>query len=159
MTRIFRLAATALVFLSFTRFGFADWDFTKWGMSLNQVVTASGGRARTLTPDRAKAESSFIGLSCQAQIASPYTLAGLSFQKVNFCFDGDGRLQSVDLYTGGNDFEQVDRTLAAAFGAPAKSEGGSLPERIYVDRAKGNSLRLIRVSSTILSYRPIPSGF
>ena len=159
MTRIFRLAATALVFLSFTRLGFADWDFTKWGMSLNQVVTASGGRARTLTPDQAKAESTFVGLSCQAQIASPYTLAGLSFQKVNFCFDGDGRLQSVNLITEGNDFERVDRTLAAAFGAPAKSEGGSLPERIYVDRAKGNSLRLIRVSSTILSYRPIPSGF
>jgi hypothetical protein len=153
-----RLTVATLLFL--TNFpAKADWQFTKWGMTPGQVVAASRGSAVRLPPDRIQAETTFTDTRCLVQTPSGFQIAGINFMKVNYCFDGAERLQSVLLYAPEGMFYEAERALASAFGAPVQSKDGIIPERIYNDRSKGNTVRLLRVSSTVVQYRPIVSGF
>jgi hypothetical protein len=162
----FRVVSARIVILTVALIGVAmsaepasaDWDYTKWGMTVDDVIFAGKGKVNRLNDEQTKDESTFY-LACRAQSLLPVTIGGIVFNKVNFCFDTNGKLASVDLYAEESEFYAVDRALASTFGAPARASDDGIPERIYSDKNKGNSLRLVLISSTILTYTPIPSGF
>src|SRR4051812_8355903 len=62
----------------------ADWQFTKWGMTPDQVLAAGQGTVATKRLDQAQGENS----SCYLQMSNPYTLGEIIFTKAEFCFDG-----------------------------------------------------------------------
>lgn len=133
------------------------WQFAKWGMSRDAVISAGGEAVRSLSDSESKAVSTFVGTSCTVQMDTAPLVGGVRPEHVVFCFDPQDRLSSIDMRFPGEDFHALDRALASRFGQPAKSEGGSMPERIY--NGQGNSMRLLRVVGTILSYTPQASGF
>lgn len=148
---------SALIFFCALLPARADWAFTKWGMTLRDTLIASNGQANVLPPQDVKGKSTFKGSTCKANIKD-YNISEYHFEVV-FCFDSNDRLSSVVLYTSGDEFRAIDRALTATYGAPASQKGGSLPSKIWNDRQGGNTLRLIRVSSTVIEYKAIPTGF
>lgn len=146
-------AATALAMAAPAH---ADWQFTRWGMSVDEVLAAGEGRVARIPADQVEAESTMVGTQCRTQISGPYELAGTTYSKVNLCFDATG-LARVMLYADELDYGAVDRALVSTFGEPAAET--SLPSKTFIDRDKGNTIRLLRFSETVLEYTPRPSGF
>lgn len=134
----------------------ADWQFTRWGMSLDEVVAAGEGRVARIAADQVDAESTMVGTECRAQINGPYELAGTTYSKVNLCFDGTG-LARVMLYADEWDYGAVDRALVSALGEPVDET--PLPSKTFIDREKGNTIRLLRFSVTVLEYTPRAVAF
>lgn len=135
----------------------ADWDYTRWGMSPAEAKQAAQrDSVREIDPSKWRALSTFVGTTCKLSI-SAREIAGIIFE-VRLCFDETNRLNAVHLYTDGDRFFEVDRALRAAYGTPINQDGGALPVRQWRDAEKGNTIRLLRVTSTIVEYRPLPKG-
>lgn len=148
-----------LAFFALSSSAYADWGFTKWGMTLEQVVQASEGRVTRYPSSQVDGESTFVGLTTLARL-NGYSVAGFNFPKVNFSFDGSKRLASVELSTGNNQFSALNRALRSNFGVPVSEKGGMLPTAIWNDRSKGNSIRLLGFGvTTVIQYTPIVQGF
>lgn len=143
--------------LAFAGPAHADWEYTKWGMTVDQAIKASGGKAKAYSAAESASKSTFIGQKCLAGY-NGHVVAGHSFE-VRFCFDQAQKLTSVSLYAPREDFYSIDRDLRSAFGSPVMDSGGSIPSVIWNDTAKGNSLKLTLVSSAILEYTPKRVGF
>src|SRR5258706_13208045 len=69
----------------------ADWQFTKLGMSFNEVVKASKVLAN-VSPEGGAASNDKDALT--AKLAMPYTTGELTFDAI-FYFDTQNRLKSV----------------------------------------------------------------
>src|SRR5216684_2564277 len=78
-----------LYFLSSQAPARADWQYTKWGMSPNELVRASAGKAVPNT------DTTHNRADAIAQLTSPYTTGGFSFVAY-FLFERD-KLVFVDL--------------------------------------------------------------
>jgi len=70
----------------------ADWQYTRWGMTLEEVVAASGGAAQPHAKDPKKNTSKVDTLA-----TAPYEAAGFIF-RARFLFSrGEPKLARVDL--------------------------------------------------------------
>jgi hypothetical protein len=83
-------------------------------MTADQVQAASKGRAVRLEGSAIEQQTTFTNEGrCLLQMKG-YQVAGIQFEKVNFCFDAEtGKLSAVDLYTTGDNYFAVDRALRA----------------------------------------------
>ena len=107
----------------------ADWEFTHWGMTPEQVVSASSGTARLIAP-AARNRDSTIGWEMAADGAMHdwgLTLDG------GFMFDtGGGGLICVLYNATGNDVNKLRDGLIARYGRPRKeSEFGPVRSLIW----------------------------
>ncbi len=92
---------------------FGDWQYTKWGMTREQVVEASKGRATPTGP--------------KGTLVAPYEGGGYQFQ-ASFAFDKTGGLSSVGLeLKDGNQAIALRNALLGKYGKAGK-EVGSLTE-------------------------------
>src|SRR3954453_16541280 len=91
----------------------ANWEFTRWGMTVNEVERAS----------RYSAIKNGQGYGCMLQIDGPYTFLGVRFSLVKFCFDDETLLESVDLLVSVNAYEAIERCLRRAYGPPQIPRG------------------------------------
>src|SRR3954464_15705504 len=66
----------------------ANWEFTRWGMTVNEVERAS----------RYSAIRNGQGYGCMLQINGPYFM-GVRFSLVRFCFDDETLLNRVQFET------------------------------------------------------------
>lgn len=90
----------------------ADWQYTQWGMTPDQVTAASSQAAQP-NPDR-KLDAD--GLT--AALTAPYQGAAIPFKAV-FLFDPSNKLQVVTLHpVGGIACPVIVQALAANHGAP-----------------------------------------
>ena len=153
--------AAVLVCLAPALHAKADWEFTTWTMTLDQVIAASKGTAVRLSDEDARKRSTYVGATCFAQLQGPYDAGGISFSKVNFCFGSGGSLAWITLNAAADDFFLIDQALASQFGAPIYSSQQPYPTRVYKDPQKRNSIELVRLGSvaTILRYRPMENRF
>jgi hypothetical protein len=78
----------------------ANWEFTRWGMTVNEVERAS----------HYSAIRTGQGYGCMLQINGPYTFLGVRFSLVKFCFDDETLLESVDLLASVNAYGAVERS-------------------------------------------------
>lgn len=159
MLRTPALLAAAL--LSFAGTARADWQFTKWGMSVDQLVSASGGKAVRIPPDQIAAKSPPKGpLRCLAEVAPPYRIGSTDFDSGSFLFDANGRLAAINFSVRADKFDELQSQLTAALGRPSASESRVFPHLIWRDLQKHNAVELRGFGTiTILSYAPIPSDF
>ena len=91
----------------------ADWQFTKWGMSVNDVMKASKGIAKVTAADAAPNDK----VRLLAKLAMPYTTGAFAFD-ATFYFDAANRLQSVHLELEKGDRHSLLGSLSAKYGEP-----------------------------------------
>ncbi len=157
---IYPLAAFGLISMSMTASARADWAFTRWGMTIEEALSASSGLAKPIPEEEIKAKSTFRGAECLAYIPN-YVVSDFSFES-RLCFDANGALSSVVLYTDGTpgQFHALDRALRAAYGAPIEERDGSIPLRSWRDQSSNNYIRLLGlVPTAVIEYKSAQNGF
>lgn len=90
----------------------ADWQYTRWGMTPDQVRAASDGVARP------NADRKLDAGGLEAALTAPYQGAAIPFTAV-FLFDASGKLKLVTLNpVGGIACPVIVQALSANHGAP-----------------------------------------
>jgi hypothetical protein len=153
------LAAAAIIaFLSPPRTACADWQYTKWGMSPEEVVTASNADAHLVPDAQAKKElgdprSYFVTLASGTR-----SIDGERFS-VLFGFGiHSKRLQIVTLRAADTSRCFIYRAaLLDKYGAPALSEDNGT-HLIWRDLPSGNAVSWV-LSLCTISIEPIDSDF
>lgn len=136
----------------------ADWQYTKWDMTPEEVISASNGEAKPLDEKLQVGMRSQPGLTPMA--IGKHATECCAFD-VQFHFGADRKLGAVMLVLA--DRTKVDllrRDLMEAYGAPVdRNAGGGSGEITWRDAAAGHVVRLVWFSSYAhLAYRPLPKG-
>ena len=127
-TLVFALAAVALAGPAS-----AHWQFTKWGMTPAQVISASQGAAASVPP-----EKSVQGDLMKAAVGQ-YTAGAYQFD-VGYWFNASG-LSLVDMWLSGETkCLSLQRDLIAKYGEPLERSGG---RSMWADRAAENRVVFI----------------
>jgi hypothetical protein len=119
----------------------ADWEYTRWGMTPEQVVAASRGVVRLGAPPQGK---TYEGLEGRALGA--HRTDGAAFDAY-FHFDQAGELAKVALErTGGTACAALHGRLMARFGKPEKSTRTNFATiETWRDAPRGNLVRYVLV--------------
>lgn len=145
--------------------GLADWRFTKWGMTPEQVQAAAGGTLSKATGDDACQACNPIPL-----LIGTYSAAGFRF-RVIFQFDYGQTLSAVALRTQSkgrvSGCDDLFNSLSAKYGKPvwkspvADSSIGNLRPTRWIDTESGNTVLFIDTSSLMgeceIKYSPLAS--
>ncbi|HYE46217.1 MAG TPA: hypothetical protein VEA44_10645 [Caulobacter sp.] len=141
------LAVTAAAILGSAAPAAAHWEWTRWGMTQQEVVAGSGGKA-------------VQGMNGTLKVEEPLKFAGFDFDGVYFGF-ADGKLDTVTL--GASKplaFEHLEQALAAQFGQPLAVQEGRYRARVFVDKPKGNTITLRSSEGRVsLSYTRLEQRF
>jgi len=124
----------------------ANWEFTRWGMTVNEVERAS----------RYSAIKNGQGYGCMLQISGPYTFLGVRFSLVKFCFDDETLLESVDLLASVNAYSTVERNLRKAHGPPQIPRGVDQLSSSWTDTERGGRIDLSLAENTVVTYSQAP---
>jgi hypothetical protein len=151
-------ALVALVTMSAPQ-AHADWRFTRWGMSPEQVVSASGRIARPV-PRSADQDP---GPPEEALLETPYEARGVRFM-TRFLFDGeDHRLVRVVLSAAdAGDCPRLAGLLTGRYGEPSRDDGAEvLRTTVWADARTMDLVTLSRLDAggtrgCVLSYEPLP---
>jgi hypothetical protein len=112
VTRPFIRIVALLVFSAiFPHLAVADWQYTRWGMTADQIVTASNGAARKLagTEQEVQSGATFTALAVATFKTGPFDFA------VSFRADKGGNTLKTVRLTLGNRYQYQD--LSNAFSA------------------------------------------
>lgn len=145
--RTWAVAATAAAILITATPAAADWQWTRWGMSPAEVVTASGSRAKPTTANL-------------WTVDGPYIVGRVEFRSVEFGFDA-GHLFMVTLNADISWFDVADASLAQSFGQAVTIQDGGR-RKVYADKASGNAITINQWAgggSMSITYRPLATGF
>ena len=134
----------------------ADWQYTRWGMTANQVVEASKGRALEIPSDRQRYRGGVTLLE------SSYSASGIDFRTI-FTFDNSQKLHSIILEPKSfNDCGKIQTLVLSNYGpAIHQDRSGSMMHYQWVDREKSNFIRFSwddRISICVFSYERLGSG-
>jgi hypothetical protein len=124
----------------------ANWEFTRWGMTVNEVERAS----------HYSAIRTGQGYGCMLQINGPYTFLGVRFSLVKFCFDDETLLESVDLLASVNAYSTVERNLRRAYGPPQIPRGVDQLSSSWTDTERGDRIDLSLAENTVVTYSQAP---
>lgn len=101
----------------------ADWQFTQWGMTSEQVVKASKGVARATSPDEMESKAP-INSSERVLLTIPVYQAGDLPLAVDFYFDTSGKLSRVALTLKSPDkIYEMENALINKYGQPTIPDG------------------------------------
>lgn len=126
----------------------ADWQYTKWGMTPEQVITASKGAASMRDFDQGLGSQFPVTKELQADYAS-----GRHTFTVKFNFENGG-LKGVSLYRKSPETcYELRQDLEAVYGKPwQKSDDRFSSMWTWLDREKNNTIVLIEIKSCLLNY-------
>jgi hypothetical protein len=146
--RIFNVIL-AMIFLSASGAAYADWQYTKWGMTPGQVAAASKGAVSVRKGDPSE---EYKGAEIGA--TGTYTSGRYKF-KANFHF-ANGKLVDVRLKLIEGEQYALKNDLMGLYGKPFY-EGASLGLTTWHDAAKNNRIDLLMIGDeyTSLEYRPL----
>ena len=150
MFRVFIVTAAAALFGSAAQ---ADWQYTRWGMTMDEVVVASKGRATRPKKPNTVEDGSILNL-----LSAPYTANRLKFKAEFWFAEEDRRLSSVRLsLIKISQCPDMRGALTNVYG-PAEKSKTSLGEFLrWWDRDNGNDILLMDYPDAIcsLNYKPI----
>jgi hypothetical protein len=124
----------------------ADWEFTRWGMTVNEVERAS----------HYSAIKNGQGYGCMLEIHDPYTFLGVRFSLVQFCFNRETLLESVVLLASASAYSAIERTLRRAYGPPQLQRDIDKPGSSWTDKEHGDRIDLSRAEKTVVTYSQAP---
>ena len=153
------IAAVAVILCSFAASlpAQADWQYTKWNMTREQVLAAAQGDAHA--DQVTKPRDRKIGdLDCS--LVGRYAAEGIQF-KSNFCFDKAARLKLVTLVPPYGTCHTLEKKLRAVYGKP--SRGADTEIYVWRDAKKRNRVQLgfgFSPEECSLAYEPLrrPQG-
>ena len=127
----------------------ADWEFSQWGMTRQQLMAASQGKAKACAAsDMSTCYLAMDGCKAGAHMQR-YPAFGLTFTVV-FGFDDKATLACMLLTFEGAD--SIKDTFLKVYGKPDEQTRGSA---LWTDRTGYNSIRLFQVRDrTHIQYRP-----
>jgi|SRR5712692_11509112 len=128
----------------------ADWQYTKWGMTLEQVVAASKGTA-TANSDRTLDAEGF-----KAKLVAPYQSEGFTFRAA-FMFGPDNKLGVVQLGLQNGSCLKLIGALTNAYGPQqSKSRSSVLNLDRWWDQKHGNDVAYAEVGASCwIQCRPL----
>ncbi len=130
----------------------ADWQYTKWGMTPEQVAAASKGAVTVGTGDPG---DHYAGADIGA--TGTYVSGDYTFSAVFYFVQG--KLADIRLKMNGPDGYKLKNDLDGVYGKPFYESGGNFPLVTYHDVAKNNRVDLLMIgSSTTLEYRPLKNA-
>ena len=98
----------------------AEWEYTRWGMSVDEVVEASEGAAIPVNPDE---QFFFEDDTQQTLLQSQWSTDSYSFDVFfNFSVSDSKLLEIVFKSTGNN--EDLGLAMIEEFGLPSRAQGG-----------------------------------
>jgi hypothetical protein len=153
--RIISLAVAAIVY-AWPISALADWQYTKWGMSVDQVIAASKGAASQTTPEISAQHSAFDG-SQAAKLSAPYCSGTFQFTAY-FMFGRRDTLTSVSLELAAGDPHILIGELRTKYGKPTSEDAdGVLNSLIWY--AGGDMISIVEIESgagtlATVSYQP-----
>lgn len=149
------IAATIGVFLVTTSAASADWQYTKWGMTVDQVIAASKGQMKKCSAVCDKQTTD----SAKALLYASYQSGDFPFTAFAYFDNQSRKLTSVSLRLDdpSKGYELIG-ALRAKYGEPATSTRSQLME-ILVWRPSGDQIDIMRIGfredqSYTLGYRP-----
>lgn len=117
----------------------ANWQYTQWNMTREQVVASAHGNAH---PVVGKPEDRVLGADLGAE--GTYATADIKF-KSQFYFDVAGRLRIVRLTpVDDSQCQSLADSLNGIYGDPVESSGIT---KFWRDIAKGNGIRITYLSA------------
>ena len=117
---ILPLATTTILTCIFNLPVKAEWEYTRWGMSVDEVVEASEGAAIPVNPND---QFFFEDDTQQTLLKSQWSTDGYSFD-VFFNFSvSDSKLSEVVFKSTGNN-EDLGLAMIEEFGLPSRAQGG-----------------------------------
>jgi hypothetical protein len=127
----------------------ADWQYTKWGMTPEQVIDASGGSVSKIPEEQQKerSRSGFLG-----KLSGSYTTGDFHFG-VDFQFSKN-KLEMIALTPTEYDrCKRLQSALLAQYGSPWENRSDRYgPNLIWLDRAHGNTISFSHVPSVSLCH-------
>jgi hypothetical protein len=134
-----------------------DWQYTRWGMTVEEVVAASAGVAHAYSKDLQKSYRGFDNLA-----AAPYEASGFSFTARFMFSPEDRRLTGVDLDVANSKCADLEGALRSRYGVP-EAEQNTFVHSLFTwrDITDGNQVSLLRLGSRLtpdycsLRYRPL----
>ncbi len=129
---------------------FADWQYTKWGMTPDDVSEASEGTA--VLPDTA---IELVGSNPPVHLlTAPYALADGSLQfQAHFFFHDSQSLEMVLLEPFVQDCVTVYRRLEETYGHGIRHRDQIISSAKWFDRENGNVVFFAEISDTSCSLR------
>ena len=159
-----RTAATLATFLIMTAVAQADWQFAKWGMSLDQLIAAGKGTVVKTTPEEARKQEMGGGLG-PAVAKSDYASNEIRFS-VYYYMKQDKlaavRLLPVSVSDGPRVAEQLSKTHGRPFENNQDQIGACKYKKLkWRDNAGKNLVTYIQVdcadsNSAAVQYEPPP---
>lgn len=133
---------------------YADWQFTRWGMTAEQVAAASGGTV-TVGPGDPKEE--YAGAKIGA--LGTYVSGEYKFRAVFYFTDRklvDVRLRMLSEQPH-DDGYKLKNSLDGIYGKTFSQSTGLLSIFTYHDDSKNNRIDLVMIANTMttLEYRPL----
>ncbi|WP_158046789.1 hypothetical protein [Skermanella pratensis] len=126
----------------------AHWEFTRWGMTVDEVQRAS----------RYDAILNGQGFGCLLEMPGPVQFQGSRFDKVLFCFDDDTLLRGVELVADATAYAGIEKTLQRAYGPPMLRRSLDMPERYWSHPESGDMILLSQDGKAVVTYREAPEG-
>lgn len=129
----------------------ADWQYTKWGMSPDQVAKASAGKVTIGAGDPGdRYDGATIGATGE------YVSGDYHFDAVFYFVDN--KLSDIRLKLLGGDGYKLKNSLDGLYGKPFYAHDTSITSlTTYHDEKKNNRIDLLMIGadSTTLEYRPL----
>jgi hypothetical protein len=135
----------------------ADWEFTRWGMTPDEVIAASQGRAVRVKREQVATCSNVLG-RCLVTIPT-YTIDRFPFV-ATFHFDAkEERLAAVQLSTEGVHAAFLEQVLIGTYGTPSTSRTQFVVTHTWLDEKRGNVVVLVPGLRTNIIYTAVAKGF
>lgn len=134
MRAMLRCLAVSLV-VGFSAEALADWQYTKWGMTAEEVIAASGGKARKFTDTGQDTDTERL------QAITPYRTGDFAFE-AGFMFSRkDGRLRSVRLKLVEGDGLLLSAALVNRYGKPVSESKTAFTQHArWLDKENNNTV-------------------
>jgi len=125
----------------------ANWQFTKWGMTPEQVIAASAGKASMTSAENSRGRSAG---SLTAKVEMPYSVGEFEF-RADFSFDQNNQLAEVTL-------QLETGTMSALRVALEQKYGAALPHGNW--HSEGDEIILFPIGEThgFIAYRPLKNA-
>ena len=112
----------------------ADWQYTKWGMTVDEVIAASNGKARKFTDPAQNTDMETL------QAVAPYVAGDFVFE-AGFNFSKDSRLRTVRLKLIEGDGRRLSAALLNRYGKPLSESATSVTEHArWLDKKSNNTV-------------------
>ncbi len=132
----------------------AHWQYTRWGMTPDQVIVASKGAASRSDP----AADATLRIGTKEAVGT-YSANGQSM-KASFWFKS-GKLNQVNLSSEDEDAcFALNRDLVGVYGQPTSRSGGMIATNVWLDKARGNRIQFSNwgTAGCDLIYAPLPTA-